>query len=118
MTTILKVLISAAIAFFLAKLLPGISIQSYKAALVVVIILGILNFLVKPILVLLTFPITVLTLGAFLLVINAGIIMLDDAFVHGFKVTGFWAALVFSVCYAICTSISNSLFFSNKEADK
>ena len=70
-------------------------------------LLGLLNFFVKPILVLFTLPITFLTLGLFLLVINAIIILLCDHFIEGFSVSSFWTAMLFS----IILSLSQSLVF-------
>src|SRR5690348_13852336 len=78
-------------------LLRGVHVDHVKTAVVVAIVIGILNTLVKPILVILTLPITVLTLGLFLLVINAGIILMAAKLIDGFRVDGFWWALGFSL---------------------
>jgi putative membrane protein len=72
---------------------------------VLAIVLAILNAIVKPILVFITFPITVVTLGLFLFVINALIILLADKFIRGFNVDGFWWALLFSLLLSIVTSV-------------
>ena len=93
------------VVFLLAQILPGVSVADYFTAILVAVILALLNFIVKPILVLLTLPITVLTLGLFLLVINAVIILLTDALMDGFAVSGFWIALLFSLLLSLFQSI-------------
>lgn len=91
----------------ISYLMKGVVVDEFTTALTVAIVLGLLNFFVKPVLVLFTFPVTVFTLGLFLLVINAIIILLCDHFVDGFDVNGFWTALFFSVIL----SLSQSLVF-------
>jgi putative membrane protein len=97
MKLILRILLSALAVVILAKILPGIGVDSYTTAIIVAIVLSLLNFIVKPILVILTLPITVLTLGLFLLIINAIIILLADNLISGFEVTNIWWALLFSL---------------------
>jgi len=92
-----------------AYILPGVSVEDYGTALIVALILAIVNVLVKPILVILTIPITIVTLGLFLLVINAAIILFVDNLVSGFTVTGFWWALLFSLILSIFNSLFNDL---------
>lgn len=87
-------LISALSIFLVANYLPGFSVNSFTTALVVALVLGIINAIIKPILVILTLPINILTLGLFTFVINAALIMLAASLVPGFKVTGFGPALV------------------------
>jgi len=108
MNFLIRLLISALVAFGLSYLLPGIHIDSFVTALILALVLAILNTLLKPIMVLLTLPITILTLGLFLLVINAAIIMLASKMVSGFKVDGFWWALLFSILLSVATSILQS----------
>jgi putative membrane protein len=98
-------LLTAIAVVLLAKLLPGVAVEGFTSAIVVAIVIGLLNVFVKPILVILTLPITVVTLGLFLLVINAGIILLADNFIDGFTVTGFWVALLFSLLLSFLQSI-------------
>lgn len=105
MNFLLRILISAAVAFGLSYVLKGVHIDSPLTALILAIVLAVLNTLLKPILVLLTLPITILTLGLFLLVINAVIILLGSKFVDGFSVDGFWWALLFSILLSFVTSI-------------
>lgn len=87
----------------------GVHVEHYGYALLVVVVMAIANVIVKPILIVFTIPITVVTLGLFLLVINAGIILLVDYFVPGFEVDGFWWALGFSLILSIFNSMINDL---------
>lgn len=105
MKFIINLLITALVVFGLAHLLPGVSVDSYTTSLWVVVALVLLNLIVKPILQILTFPITILTLGLFLFVINAVIIMLCDYFVGGFNVENFWYALLFSLVLSLVESV-------------
>ena len=105
MRFLLKFILSAILAFVLTKFLPGAHLDGFTDALLLVLVLGILNAVVKPILKFLGFPITVLTLGLFLLVINAVIVLLADYLLAGFKVDGFLYALIFSIALTIVTAI-------------
>lgn len=89
-----------------AYLLPGVDVQDFWYALLVALVLSLANVLIKPLLVILTIPITFVTFGLFLLVINAVIILLVDYLVPGFEVQGFWWALAFS----LILSLFNSMF--------
>lgn len=109
MTFILRILLTAVVVVFLAKFLPGVTVAGYFTAIVVALVLALLNLIVKPILILLTLPVTILTFGLFLIVINAVIILLADAFVDGFAVSGFWIAVLFSVLLSIFQSLLFSL---------
>lgn len=109
MNFILRILLTALAVVILAKFLPGVEVEGYLTAIVVAIVLAILNLLVKPILVIFTLPVTILTLGLFLLVINAIIILLADAFVSGFGVRGFFIALLFSLLLSLFQSLLFSL---------
>ena len=106
MNIIVRFLLSGVAVMLTAYLLPGVDVQDYWAALLVAVLISLSNVIVKPIFVLLTIPITILTLGLFLLVINAVIILMVDYFVDGFSVDGFWWALAFS----LILSVFNSLF--------
>ena len=97
----------------LAYILPGIDVASYGSAIWVAIALGLIRVIVKPVMVILTLPITIVTLGLFLLVINALVVMLADYFVSGFSVANFWYALLFSVLL----SFLESIFFSMLEKE-
>lgn len=114
MKLILRILLSALAVVILAKILPGIGVDSYTTAIIVAIVLSLLNFIVKPILVILTLPITILTLGLFLLIINAIIILLADNLISGFEVTNIWWALLFSLLLSFLQSILYSLLKDDK----
>lgn len=111
---VIRLLLTTLIVVLLANFLPGISIDSFTTGLWVAVALGLLNMFLKPLLILLTLPATVLTLGLFLFVINAVIIMLADYFVGGFEVSGFWTALLFSIVLTFVQSIVNGMFQKNE----
>lgn len=101
MSFIIKWILSAVAVLLAAYLLPGVDVASFWAALVVAIVLALMNATLKPLLIILTIPITVVTLGLFLIVINAIIILLIDAVVAGFHVANFWWAIAFSLIVSI-----------------
>lgn len=109
MNLIIRILLTAVAVVILAKFLPGVDVEGFTSAIIVAVVLGLLNIFIKPILVILTLPITVVTLGLFLLVINACIILLADKFIDGFAVDGFWIALLFSLLLSFLQSILFSL---------
>ncbi len=114
MKTIIRVLLTALAVVLLAKLLPGVAVEGYVSAIIVAVVIALLRFIVKPILVVLTLPVTIVTLGLFLLVINAIIILLADYFVPDFTVNGFWWALIFSLLLSFVQSILFSIFDKDK----
>jgi putative membrane protein len=97
MNLLVKLIINALAVFFTAWLLPGVELESFTTALWVSILLSVLNVTLKPLLVLFTLPATIFTLGLFLLVINAVVILLADNMASGFAVRNFWWALLFSL---------------------
>lgn len=101
MGILLKWLASTLSIIIAAYLLPGVMIDSLFAAFVAALILGIVNTLVKPVLLLLTLPITILTFGLFAFVVNALMVMLTSWIVQGFGVDGFWWALGFSIVLSL-----------------
>ncbi|MBT8305382.1 MAG: phage holin family protein [Maribacter sp.] len=109
MKFILRILLSALAVVVLAKILPGVGIDTYTTALIVAVVLSLLNFIVKPILIILTLPVTILTFGLFLLIINAIIILLADSLISGFSVENIWWALLFSLLLSFLQSILFSL---------
>ncbi len=113
MKFIIRLLLTGIVVVLLAKFLPGVAVTGYLTAVIVAIVLAILNLIVKPVLVLFTLPVTIVTFGLFLLVINAVIILIADAFIPGFGVDGFWVALLFS----LLLSIIQSLLFSVLPSD-
>ena len=115
MNWIIRLLLNGLAVVLTAYLLPNVDVSDYGTALIVALILAIVNVIVKPILVVLTIPITILTLGLFLLVINAAIILFVDNLVEGFEVRGFWWALLFSLILSIFNSLFNDLAGKPKE---
>ncbi|POY37120.1 hypothetical protein C3K47_08670 [Solitalea longa] len=105
MNLIVRLIITAVVAFGLSYILPGVHIDTFGTALILAVVLGILNAVIKPILVILTLPITLITLGLFLLVINFLIIYFAEKVVSGFSVDGFWWAIIFSFLLSLVTSI-------------
>lgn len=101
----------------MARLLPGVTVDDYLTALLVAVVLAFLNTIVKPVLTILTIPITVVTLGLFLLAINAFIIIFAEKIVEGFHVDGFFWALMFSLILSVCTGILNMLFGVNSSEE-
>ncbi|MCL6096806.1 MAG: phage holin family protein [Patescibacteria group bacterium] len=102
--------VSALVIFSIAYVLPGVHVAGFTTALVVALILGIINAFLKPILIILTLPINILTLGLFTFVINAALILLVSSLVPGFIVDGFLWALVFGIILSIANAFVHSLY--------
>ncbi len=102
---ILKFILSAIITYMLANFLPGAQIDGFGSSMILVIVLAILNAVVKPILQIIGLPITILTLGLFLFVINALIVMLASYLMSSFEVDGFISALIFSIALSLATAL-------------
>ena len=100
-----KLVITAVAILVAGYLLPGIHVSSFWTALLVALVLGFLNIFLKPLMVILTIPFTILTFGFFLLVINALIIMIAGSWVRGFAVDGFWWAFIFSIFLSLISSL-------------
>lgn len=109
MNFFIKLILSAIAVLLTAWLLPGVDVEGIWVAILVAAVLALLNAIVKPILVILTIPITIFTLGIFLLVINAIIILIANAIISGFNVDGFWWALLFSIILAVFSSLFESI---------
>lgn len=110
MNFIARLLVSALAVFLVANFAPGVQVDNIMDAVLVAVVLAFLNTIVKPIFTLLTIPITIFTMGFFLLAINAFIILWAEKLVTGFHVKGFWYALLFSILLSIITGILNMLF--------
>lgn len=110
MNIIISWLISAVAILITAYILPGVAVSGFGVAVIVALVLGILNALIKPILVLLTLPINILTLGLFTLVINAALVLLATKIVPGFIVNGFWMAVIFGLVLSIVMYLINLAF--------
>ena len=109
MNFLIRLLVTAVAAYVLSKVLSGVHINDFTTAIVFALVLAVLNAIVKPLLIILTLPITILTLGIFLFVINALIILLADKFIGGIKVDGFFWALIFSLILSVLSSLLNSM---------
>lgn len=105
MNYLFKVLLTALAVLLIAEFLPGVNVDNYGTAIWVAFIVGILFSILKPILVILTLPVTILSLGLFLFVINAAMILLANSWIDGFSVSGFWTALLFSILLSFFESI-------------
>ena len=110
MRFLIRILVIAAVSFGLAHVLKGIHIDTFWTALVFAVVLAVLNVFVKPLIILLTLPVTILTLGLFLFVINALVVLLASRFVDGITVASFWWALLFSLILSVVTSILDKEF--------
>jgi len=115
MKFLLKLLITAVNAFILAHILPGIEIDTIYVAVVIAFVLAILDATIKPLLILLTFPVTILTLGMFLFVINACIVLAAEYVIDGFRVEGFWSAILFSIILSFFNSFVHKRAFPTKK---
>lgn len=104
-----RLVVSSLAIIFTSFILPGVHIKDALTAVMVAFVLSLLNAVIKPILVVLTIPVTIFTFGLFLLVINALIILLAARIVPGFSVDGFWTALFFSMLLSLITSIMEAL---------
>lgn len=109
MKFVIQIIVSALAVLISSYLLPGVEIDSATTALLVAAVLSFLNTILKPIMVLLTIPITIISLGLFLFVINAFIILITAKLVDGFSVNGFWYAFLFSLILSFITSILNGI---------
>ncbi len=105
MNFIIRILVTGAVAFGLSYILKGIHINGYGAAVLFALVLAVINIIVRPILVILTIPLTVITFGLFLFVINALLILLASKFISGIQIDGFWWALLFSLLLSFVTAI-------------
>lgn len=107
-------LVNAAALMLVAWLYTGVQVESWTAAIIAALVLGLVNAVVRPLLVLLTLPVTLLTLGLFIFVINAALFWFVAEVVQGFQVRGFGAALLGSILFSIITLISSAVLFSRK----
>ncbi len=109
MQILLRILLNSTAVLVASALIPGVHIRNFLVAGLVAITLGVLNAFVRPILVFLTLPVTVITFGLFVFVINALLVMLAAYLIPGFAVDGFWWALLFSFVVSVVSSFFNSL---------
>ena len=109
MRILLVWLINALSLLAVPYLLPSVSVDSFTIALVTALLLGLVNTLIRPLLMIVTLPITVLTLGLFTLVINGLLFWLVASFVEGFRVGGFWSAFWGAIAYSVISSVASWL---------
>lgn len=109
MKFIINLVLNALAIMLAAYLLPGIHVDGFTSAIMLALVLSLLNVTLKPVMVILTIPVSVVTLGLFLIVINAGVILLADYFIPGTNIDGFWWAILFGLVVSIVNSILYSL---------
>jgi putative membrane protein len=114
-TLLIVWLINALALLALPYLVPSVQVDSFFTALIAALILGLVNTLIRPLLVLLTLPVTVLTLGLFIFVINALLFWFVASFVEGFHVAGFWSALFGWLVYALISWAASALVFGDRQ---
>lgn len=107
MTIILRLLFNALGLILIAEYVPGITVDGFYPALIAAVVLGLLNIIIRPILLILTLPITIVTLGLFALVINGALFLFAASFIDGFAVAGFWYALLGSLLMSIISTLGN-----------
>lgn len=109
MNFLARLVISSLAVILASRLLPGVHLDGYIEAVIVAAVLSLLNILLKPLLIILTIPFTIVTFGLFLLVINAVIIMIADTLIDSFHVEGFWWALLFSLILSLIQTVFESI---------
>ena len=115
LTLLARWILNAAALLLVAYLYPGVTVESFLAAALAALVLGLVNAVIRPILVVLTLPVTLLTLGLFIFVINALLFWLVAEIVHGFRVSGFMAALIGSILYSLITLVTSWLLFPRRK---
>lgn len=110
MNILIKWLFNALVIMVAAYLLPGVHIANFITALAIALILSVLNLSIRPLLIILTLPLTIFTLGLFLLVINALMILLTSSLVPGFEVDGFWWAVLYSILISVIHLLTLRVF--------
>jgi putative membrane protein len=114
MRFLLRLLLNGVAVFLAAQLIPGISVASPATALAAGIVLGLVNAIIRPVLVLFTLPVTLLTMGLFIFVVNAICLALAAWFVPGFAISGFWAALFGAFVISITSWVLSALLIDDK----
>ena len=117
MRLLLTWLINAAALMALPYLMNSVAVTNVGTALIAALVLGLVNTLIRPLLVLLTLPVTVLSLGLFILVINAVLFWLVSTLIDGFEVAGFWSAFLAAILYSVISWALSSLLLSNKDGN-
>jgi putative membrane protein len=112
MRFLIALLLNALSLILTSRIVPGITVKSFGAAVIAALLLAVANSLVRPILVILTLPVTILTLGLFILVINAAVFMVTLNVVKGVEVRDFWAGFLGWLVYSILAAIIHAMLFS------
>jgi putative membrane protein len=115
MKFLLKIVIIAAVSYGLARVLKGVQVDDFWTAIIFAVVLAVLNVFAKPLLIILTLPVTLLTLGLFLFVINALIVLLASKFVEGFRIANFWWGLLFSLLLSLIMSVIDRQIDTDKK---
>jgi len=115
MRLLLVWLINAAALFLLKYVFPWVTVDSFAAALIAALVLGLINTLIRPVLVLLTLPVTLLTLGLFIFVINGLLFWAVGSFVEGFHVSGFWSGGFGAIVYSVISWLLSSLLLAKRD---
>lgn len=114
MKLVLRWIVSALALLALPHVIGGIELKSFYVALVAAVLLGLVNAVIRPVLIVLTLPVTILTLGLFILVINALLFWFVGSFFDGFRVDGFWAGFFGAILYSLITWAANALLFEER----
>jgi len=117
MNFLTKILVKTLAVILVSYFMPGVQVKNITTAIVVAVVLAFLDSIVKPIMIVLTIPVTIFSLGLFLLVINACLVLLADYFVEDFYVNGFFTALFFSIILSLTTSILEAIAKPSKAND-
>ncbi|MCB0585630.1 MAG: phage holin family protein [Phaeodactylibacter sp.] len=114
MRFIISLLVNGLLVYLAAEILPGVAVSGYMEAILVALLLGFVNFFIRPILTILTLPVTIVTLGLFLLVINGAMVLLVDWLLPGFSVDGMFWAIIFAIILAIFNFFTGGLMKEKK----
>ena len=115
MRLLLAWLINAFALVAVAYLMPGISVASFTTALVAALVLGLINAVVRPVLVLLTLPVTIITLGLFIFVLNGLLFWFVGSFIQGFVVAGFWSGVFGAIVFSLISWLLSALLLHSRE---
>ncbi|MFZ1686542.1 MAG: phage holin family protein [Flavobacteriales bacterium] len=118
MRLLVRLVLSTLAVLVAERLLRGVHIDEWTTGIIVAIVLGLVNTFIRPLLILLTLPVTLISLGLFILVINAGMVMLVDRWIDGFSVDGFWWALAFSLMQWAVQGLLNALEGGEKKKEQ
>ncbi|MCI4669517.1 MAG: phage holin family protein [Bacteroidia bacterium] len=115
MRLVISILLNGLMVFLASKLLSGVTVDGYMAAVIAGCVLGLVNFFVKPVITLITLPLTVITLGIFMLFVNGAMVLLADYLVGGFDVDGWGWAILFSLVLTLMNTLLSRYTISKKE---